>query len=77
MLGRVTTGPAPDIQPVVDAEYIMNAREVVRQVYVDEKIMDYALKLVVATRDPSLAGLDDLEDLIDYGASPRVGESFS
>ena len=73
MLGRVTTGPAPDIQPVVDAEYIMNAREVVRQVYVDEKIMDYALKLVVATRDPSLAGLDDLGDLIDYGASPRGG----
>ena len=57
MLGRVTTGPAPDVQPVVDAEYIMNAREVVRQVYVDEKIMDYALKLVIATRDPSLAGL--------------------
>lgn len=73
MLGRVTTGPAPDIQPVVDAEYIMNAREVVRQVYVDEKIMDYALKLVVATRDPSLAGLDDMGDLIDYGASPRGG----
>ena len=73
MLGRVTTGPAPDIQPVVDAEYIMNAREVVRQVYVDDKIMDYALKLVVATRDPSLAGLDDLGDLIDYGASPRGG----
>ena len=73
MLGRVTTGPAPDIQPVVDAEYIMNAREVVRQVYVDDKIMDYALKLVVATRDPSLAGLDDLGGLIDYGASPRGG----
>ena len=76
MLGRVTTGPAPDIQPVVDAEYIMNAREVVRQVYVDDKIMDYALKLVVATRDPSLAGLDDLGDLIDYGASPRGGISL-
>ena len=73
MLSRVTTGPAPDIQPVVDAEYIMSAREVVRQVHVDDKIMDYALNLVVATRDPSLAGLDDLGDLIDYGASPRGG----
>ena len=73
MLGRVTTGPAPDVQPVVDAEYILGAREVVRQVFVDEKIMDYALNLVVATRDPSLAGLDDLGDLIDYGASPRGG----
>ena len=58
---------------MVDSEYIINAREIVRQVYVDEKLVDYVLSLVVATRDPSSVGLDDLGNLISYGASPRAG----
>ena len=61
------------MQSVVDSEYIINAREIVRQVYVDEKLVDYVLSLVVATRDPSSVGLDDLGNLISYGASPRAG----
>ena len=73
MIVRLTTGSAPDVQPVVDSQYILNAREIVRQVYVDEKLVDYVLNLVVATRDPSAAGLDDLGNLISYGASPRAG----
>ena len=73
MIVRLTTGSEPDVQPVVDSEYILNAREIVRQVYVDEKLVDYVLNLVVATRDPSAAGLDDLGNLISYGASPRAG----
>ena len=73
MIVRLTTGSAPDVQPVVDSEYILKAREIVQQVYVDEKLVDYVLNLVVATRDPSAAGLDDLGNLISYGASPRAG----
>ena len=73
MLARVSSGPAPDVQPVMDAEYILNAREIVRQVHVDEKIMDYVLDLVVATRDPGKVGLDELANLIEYGSSPRGG----
>ena len=73
MLARVSSGPAPDVQAVVDAEYILNAREIVRQVHVDEKIMDYILNIVVATRDPARVGLDELANLIEYGSSPRGG----
>ena len=61
------------MQPVVDAAYVLNARDIVRKVHVDEKIQDYVLNIVVATRDPGLAGLDDLGNLISYGASPRAG----
>ena len=73
MIVRLTTGSTPEVQSVVDSEYIINAREIVRQVYVDEKLVDYVLSLVVATRDPSSVGLDDLGNLISYGASPRAG----
>ena len=73
IIDRMTSGAPPDVQPVVDSEYVLSAREIVRQVYVDEKIKDYVLDLVVATRSPSAAGLDDLTNLISYGASPRAG----
>ena len=73
MIVRLTAGSIPEVQPVVDSEYIINAREIVQQVYVDEKLVDYVLNLVVATRNPSSAGLDDLGNLISYGASPRAG----
>ena len=73
IIDRMTSGSPPDVQPVVDSEYILSAREIVRQVYIDEKIKDYVLELVVATRDPGAAGLNDLANLISYGASPRAG----
>ena len=73
IIDRMTSGSPPDVQPVVDSEYVLSAREIVRQVYVDEKIKDYVLDLVIATRNPSTAGLDDLANLISYGASPRAG----
>ena len=73
IIDRMTSGSLPDVQPVVDSKYVLSAREIVRQVYVDEKIKDYVLDLVIATRNPSTAGLDDLANLISYGASPRAG----
>ena len=73
IIDRMTSGARPDVQPVVDSQYIMSAREIVRQVYVDEKIKDYVLDLVVSTRNPAAAGLDDLGNLISFGASPRAG----
>ena len=73
IIDRMTSGTPIDVQPVVDSQYILSAREIVRQVYVDEKIKDYVLDLVLATRDPDAAGLDDLANLISYGASPRAG----
>ena len=73
IINRMTSGAPIDVQPVVDSTYILSAREIVRQVYVDEKIKDYVLDLVVATRDPGAAGLNDLGNLISFGASPRAG----
>ena len=76
IIHRVTAGPPPEVQPVIDSEYILDAREIVRQVYVDEKIKDYVLDIVLATRDPGAAGLDDLGNLISFGSSPRGGISL-
>ena len=73
IIDRMTGGPTAEVCPVIEPQYILDAREVVRQVYVDDKIKDYVLSLVVATRDPREAGLDDLRTLISYGASPRAG----
>ena len=73
IINRMTSGTPPDVQPVVDSQYILNAREIVRQVYVDEKIKDYVLDLVIATRNPGSVGLDELDNLVSYGASPRAG----
>ena len=73
IIDRMTSGSPPDVRPVVDSQYILNAREIVHQVYVDEKIKDYILNLVIATRDPGSAGLGDLANLISFGASPRAG----
>ncbi len=73
IIDRMTSGAPPNVSPVVDSDYILGAREIVRQVYVDEKIKDYVLDLVLATRDPGAAGLDDLVNLVSFGASPRAG----
>ncbi len=62
----------PQAQKVVDPEDILRAREVVRDVYVDEKIENYILDLVFATRYPEQFGLDELRPLIAWGASPRA-----
>jgi len=60
------------ILPVVSPEDILRARELVHDVYVDEKIEKYILDIVFATRNPRDFGLDRLTDLISYGASPRA-----
>ena len=73
IIHRMTAGSLPEVQPVMDSQFILDARKIVRQVYVDEKIEDYVLALVTATRDPSLAGHAELGNLISYGASPRAG----
>ncbi|MBI5527368.1 MAG: MoxR family ATPase [Deltaproteobacteria bacterium] len=57
---------------VVTLEQVKRARAVVAQVYVDEKIKDYIVDIVLATRDPAAYGLKDLADMIEYGASPRA-----
>ena len=57
---------------VVTPSEILAARKIISQVYVDEKIKDYVIDVVLATRDPKRAGLKDLTDMITHGASPRA-----
>jgi MoxR-like ATPase len=61
----------PPIRKVITPDAILRAREVVNQIYVDEKIKEYVLNIVFATRNPEAYNLN-LKDLIAYGASPRA-----
>ena len=65
-------GTLPEVRPVTTAQDIMEAREVVREVYIDEKIERYVADLVFATRFPNTFGLSDLTPLIALGGSPRA-----
>ncbi len=60
------------IEPVIDPAHILKARETVRKVYMDDKVENYILDIVFSTREPSAHGIDSLDGLISYGASPRA-----
>ena len=62
----------PEVLPVTTAEEIVNARAVVRQVYLDEKIEQYIADIVFATRYPDRYQLPQLKELITFGGSPRA-----
>ena len=66
------SGKRIELKPILKPEEILAAREVVRQVYLDEKIERYIVDIVFATRYPELSGLADLKGMIAYGASPRA-----
>jgi MoxR-like ATPase len=68
--GTKLTGPS-DLEPALDPETILSVRELVREIYVDDKLKAYIVDLVQATRVPKEYGLD-IDRLIDYGASPRA-----
>lgn len=61
----------PPVNQVVSVHEIVNARQMVRDIYMDEKVEQYILDIVFATRNPSQFGLDNLKPLISYGSSPR------
>jgi MoxR-like ATPase len=69
---RIAVEGEPEIQPVVDPKAIFKARELCKKIYIDDKIKDYILDLVFATREPGEYGLDEVSGLIRYGASPRA-----
>ena len=71
-MNRMTGVELPEVKPVIQPSDLLYARQVVNQIYIDEKIKEYILDLVFATRQPSQNGLADLQSLIDFGASPRA-----
>ncbi len=66
------TGKQPEIQPVVTPKQILSARDVLNDMYIDERVEQYIIDLIFASRYPEEHGLADLVPLIDYGASPRA-----
>jgi MoxR-like ATPase len=72
IMDRMTTGLSVKASPAATPEQITHARSVINQIYIDEKIRDYIINLVQATRDPKAYGMADMADYIEYGASPRA-----
>ena len=61
-----------ETKAIISKNEIIDAQKVIEEIYVDEKVEDYILNLIFATRDPSNNGLEDLVGIIEYGASPRA-----
>lgn len=72
MRQNISSTPRPKINTVVSPEEILRARDVVRKVYMDEKIERYIIDIVFATRQPQEYNLSKLNNLVNYGGSPRA-----
>jgi MoxR-like ATPase len=72
IMDRVAGQTMPKLQPVVSPAQLQSAAQVVREIYIDPKVKDYIVSIVVATRDVAAAGLKEMEGYIEYGASPRA-----
>jgi len=72
IMDRMSGGVSPRAQRVIDLQHLVRARELVHHIYMDEKVKDYILNVVFATREPARYGLKDLADYIQFGASPRA-----
>jgi MoxR-like ATPase len=72
VMERMTGHSTASARPVTTPEQLLEARQVVRDVYVDDRVKNYIVDVVFATRDPEAKGLRDLAPLIEYGASPRA-----
>ncbi|HZE74261.1 MAG TPA: AAA family ATPase [Gemmatimonadales bacterium] len=73
VLDRMTAGPEPTAAAVLDPARVLRARRLVQEVYVDDRVKEYVLDVIGATRDPGTVGLSELRPLVEYGASPRAG----
>lgn len=67
----------PTANTILQPADIIKARDVVKEVYMDEKIQKYIVDIVFATRDPKEYGLDKFTDMINYGGSPRASISLA
>ncbi|MBN1384987.1 MAG: AAA family ATPase [Elusimicrobia bacterium] len=72
IMEKVSANNFGSVKRVVDPARIKKARQAVRQVYMDEKIKDYIINIVFATRNPEEYKIKDLKNMISFGASPRA-----
>jgi len=73
VLDRMVGAEEPVARAVVDPPKLLRARRAVHDIYADDRVKEYVLDLIAATREPATAGLGDLAPMIEYGASPRAG----
>lgn len=72
VMRMVSTAHQPSISPVITLQNIMDAKALINQIYLDEKIEKYILDMVFATRFPEKYGLSELKNYLNFGASPRA-----
>ena len=72
IMDRMSSATAPSAEKVVGPRDLAEARSVVHRIYMDDKLKDYIVNIVFATRDPKGHGLSELAGYIEYGASPRA-----
>ena len=77
VLDRMMSGELPAVARVLSADAVRRLNHRVREVYLDERLRDYMVALVTATRRPKEVGLADLAPLVAFGASPRATLAFS
>jgi MoxR-like ATPase len=70
------TGPAPSLGAMASLEELIALQRACREVYIDPALIQYAVKLVAATREPERFGLDSLKGMLTFGASPRASISL-
>lgn len=73
---NIKSAPEP-VRPVLDPKEILEVQKIVEKIYIDEKIENYIVDIVFATRMPTKYGLNDLQSLISFGASPRASISLA
>jgi MoxR-like ATPase len=72
IMDRMTAIEPVKAEPVVTPGELQDAKKVIQQIYMDDKVKDYIVEVVFATREPAKHGLKDLAPLIEFGASPRA-----
>ncbi len=72
IMERMAGRRIPEVKAVIEPQDILRARDVVQQIYIDDKVKNYIVNIVCATRDPEAYKLKNLKNMIMYGASPRA-----
>ena len=76
ILNRMSADKTPEVKPLLSAQEILDFQKQAQKIYLDDKLKNYIIDLVMATRYPKDYGLMDLKPLIAYGASPRATVNF-
>src|SRR5258707_8103838 len=72
IVGRMASGRPIEVQRIAEADDILAARSAIAELFMDQKVVDYIVDVVRATREPAAVGLPELKPLIAFGASPRA-----